>query len=226
MKLKNEFFNRIQTKVKGIGENYECGDILIREDINTGICRAYSKNAKDIIKTDTISNAEIRKFIPNIEDEKDTIAYRVLALPAGRCKVINDQTDQFNLYRFQSVFYALSGKQINFYERITKDSIEELIRQYQSQKELMKYFKLERLYFKKDACYIGKYIEDGEIKYEELCGDVLSKFNYEDYGIELKKTVATSESLKDFGQHKTTLRFTVQAVQEIIKQDRERENRR
>lgn len=222
----NGFMKRIQTKVKGIGETYECGDILIREDVNTGICRAYSRGTKDVIKTDVISIAEIREWIPNIENENDTISYRALALPGGRCRAINDQTDQFNLYQFQSVFYALTGKQISFCERVTKDTIKELINQYCSEKQLMKYFKLERLYFKKDACYIGKYMEEGEIKYEELCGNVLSKFNYEDYGIELKKTVASSESLKDFGQHKTTLKFTNQALQKIIEQDRQKERGR
>lgn len=222
----NSFKERIQTKVKGIGETYECGDILIREDANTGICRAYSQSTKDVIKTDVISNAEIREIIPNIEDERDSISYRVLGLPAGRCKAINDQTDEFSLYRFQSVFYALSGKQIPCYERVTKDTIRKLIYQYCSKKQLMKYFKLERLYFKKDACYIGKYIEDGEIKYEELCGNVLSRFNYEDYGIELKKPIVTNACLENFGERKATLKFTNKALQEIIEQDREKESGR
>lgn len=226
MSKRSEFFNRIKTKVQGVGETYECGDILIREDANTGICRAYSRRTEDVIRTDVISNVEIRKFISNIEDEKDSISYRCLALPGGRCKVINDQREQFSLYRLPSVIYALSGNNISFYERVTKDYIEELIHQYQSQKELMKYFKLERLYLKKDACYIGKYIEDGEIKYEELCGNVLSKFRYEDYGIGLKKSVVTNECLKDFGEHKTTLKFTARALQEIIERDREKESGR
>lgn len=222
----NSFTEKIKEKVKGIGETYECGDILIREDINTGICRAYSRGTKDVIETNVISNSEIRKRIPNIEYEKDTISYKILVLPGGRIKVINDKADQYSLYRFNSVFYALSGKQMQFYERVSKDTIMEVMNQYSLEKQLMKYFKLERLYFKKDACYIGKYLENGKIKYEELCGNVLSKINYEDYGIELKKTVASSEFLKDFGQHKTTLKFTNQALQNIIEQDRERENNR
>lgn len=224
--MTNSFMERIKTKVKGLGETYECGDILIREDINTGICRAYSKDTKDVIKTDLISSAEIREFIPNIEDKSDVISYRALALPGGRCRAINDQTNQFNLYRFQSVFYALSGKSLPKYERVTKDFIKELISQYQSQKELMKYFGLERLYFNKDACYIGKYVDGGEIKYEELSGNVFSKFRYEDYGRELKKVIVDSEDLENFGEHKTTLRFTNKALQEIIEQDREKESRR
>lgn len=219
----NSFMERIQTKVEGIGKTYECGDILIREDANTGICRAYSQSTEDAIRTDIISNTEIRKFIPNIEDEKDFISYRCLVLPGGRCKVINDQSEQFSLYQLTSVIYALSGNKCPFYERVTKDYIEELIRQYESQRELMKYFKLERLYFKKDACYIGKYIEDGEIKYEELCGNVLSRFRYEDYGILLKKSIVDNECLKDFEEYKVTLEFTDKALQKIIEQDREKE---
>ncbi len=222
--MTNSFMERIQTKVKGIGETYECGDILIREDINTGICRAYSKSKKDVIKTDVISNVEIRKFIPNIEDKNDSVSYRALALPGGRCKVINDQKEQFSLYRFPSVFYALSGKSLPYYEIVTKDTIRELINQYQSQKGLMKYFWLERLYFKKDACYIGKYVDGGEIKYEELSGNVLSRFRYEDYGRELKKVIVDNGCLEDFGEYKTTLKFTNKALQEIIKQDREKES--
>ncbi len=224
MSTRNEFFNRIKTKVKGIGETYECGDILIREDINTGICRAYSRSTKDVIRTDVISNAEIREWIPNIEDENDTISYKALALPGGRTRVINNQADQFNLYRLQAVSYALLGKQISPYERVTKDTIKELMDKYDAEKQLMKYFELERLYFKQDACYIGKYMEEGKIKYEELCGNVLSKFNYEDYGIELKKTVVSTNSIEDFGQHKATLRFTNQALQKVIEQDRKRES--
>lgn len=226
MSAKNEFFNRIKTKVKGVGETYECGDILIREDIDTGICRAYSRGTKDVIRTDVISNAEIRNWIPNIEDENDVISYKALALPGGRTRVINDQAEQFSLYRFQALSYALSGKWIHFYERVTKDAIKELMDKYASEKQLMKYFKLERLYFKQDACYIGKYMEEGEIKYEELCGNVLSKFNYEDYRIEWKKTVASTESIEDFGHYKASLKFTNQALQEIIEQDREKESRR
>lgn len=226
MSTKHEFFSRIKTKVKGIGKTYECRDILIREDINTGICKAYSKSTGDVIRTEVISNAEIRKFIPNIEDENDSISYRCLGLPGGRCKVINDQREEFSLYRLSTVIYALLGNKIPFYEIVTKDSIEELICQYQAEKELMKYFKLERLYFKKDACYIGKYIEDGEIMYEELCGNILSRFRYEDYRRELKKTIVTNECLKDFGEYKTTLKFTDKAVQKIIEQDREKDSRR
>lgn len=222
----NSFRERILTKVKGIGDTYECGDILIREDVDTGICRAYSRGTKDVIKTDVISNAEIRKFIPNIEDKNDLVSYRVLALPGGRCKVINDQKEQFSLYRFQSMFYALSGKSLSYYERVTKNTIKELISQYQSQKGLMKYFLLERLYFKEDACYIGKYVDEGEIKYEELSGNVPSGFKYEDYGRRLKKVVVNNGGLEDFGDRKITLKFTNKALQEIIEQDREKESGR
>lgn len=70
------------------------------------------------------------------------------------------------------------------------------------------------------------YVDGGEIKYEELSGNVFSKFRYEDYGRELKKVIVDSEDLENFGEHKTTLRFTNKALQEIIEQDREKESRR
>lgn len=224
--MTKSFMDRIQVKVKGIGETYECGDILIREDINTGECRAYSRNTKDVFQTDVISSTEIREFIPNIEDKTDVISYRALALPGGRCRAINDQKDQFNLYRLQSVFYALSGKSLQHHEIVTKDFIKELISQYQAQKELMKYFKLEKLYFNKEACYIGKYKEGEKIKYEELFGNLLpSEFRYEDYGIESKETVVTDECLENFGERKkSALKFTPKALQEIIEQDRNKED--
>lgn len=65
---------------------YECGNILIKEDIDTEMCKAYYMQ-----NGEKINNEEIRVFLANIEDERDIISYKILFLPGGRCKKINEQ---------------------------------------------------------------------------------------------------------------------------------------
>ena len=82
----NSFMEGIQTKVEGIKEVYECGNILIKEDIDTRMCKAYNMQ-----NGEKINNEEIRVFLANIEDERDIISYKILFLPGGRYKKINEQ---------------------------------------------------------------------------------------------------------------------------------------
>lgn len=212
MSIKNEFFSRVQTKVEGIKEVYKCSDILIKEDIDTGICKAYSmQNGKKI------NNEEIRIFLANIEDERDIISYKMLFLPGGRCKNINEQ-ERSSLYTFCSLSYALSGEDVSSYAMVTKDKVNDLIRLYQSQKQFMKYIELEKVRINGNVAYIGKYIKNGVVKQEELFGNVIS--NIDINNIAEAKVLANNRCLQDFKSENNSLTFTTRALQTIV--DRER----
>ncbi len=214
MSTKNEFFSRVQTKVEGIKEVYKCSDILIKEDIDTGICKAYSMQ-----NGEKINNEEIRVFLANIEDEKDIISYKMLFLPGGRCKKINEQ-ERSSLYTFCSLSYALSGEDVSRYAMVTKDKVNELIKSYQSQKQFMKYIELEKLRINGNVAYIGKYIKNGVINQEELFGNVIS--NIDINNITEAELLANNSCLQDFKSENNSLKFTTRALQTIVDRKREK----
>lgn len=214
MSTKNEFFSRVQTKVEGIKEVYECSNILIKEDIDTRICKAYSMQ-----NGEKINNEEIRVFLANIEDERDIISYKMLFLPGGRCKKINEQEGS-SLYTFCSLSYALSGENISRYAMVTRDKINELIRLYQSQRQFMKYIELKKVTTNENVAYIGKYIKNGVINQEELFGNVIS--NIDINNIVESKVIADNSCLQDFKSENNSLKFTTRALQTIVDRKREK----
>lgn len=209
----NSFMEGIQTKVEGIKEVYECGNILIKEDIDTRMCKAYNMQ-----NGEKINNEEIRVFLANIEDERDIISYKILFLPGGRCKKINEQ-ERSSLYTFCSLSRALSGEDISRYAIVTKDKVNELIRLYQSQKQFMKYIELEKVRINANVAYIGKYIENGVVKQEELFGNVIS--NIDINNIAEAKVLANNSYLQDFKSENNSLKFTTRALQTIVDRNRE-----
>lgn len=209
----NSFMERIQTKVEGIKDVYECGNILIKEDIDIGMCKAYNMQ-----NGEKINNEKIRVFFANIEDERDIISYKILFLPGGRCKKINEQ-EMSSLYTFCSLSHALSGEDISRYAMVTKDKVNELIRLYQSQKQFMKYIELEKVRINGNVAYIGKYIENGVVKQEELFGNVIS--NIDINNIAEAKVIANNSCLQDFKSENNSLKFTTRALQTIVDRNRE-----
>lgn len=209
----NSFMEGIQTKVEGIKEVYECGNILIKEDIDTRMCKAYNMQ-----NGEKINNEEIRVFLANIEDERDIISYKILFLPGGRYKKIND-TRRSSLYTFCSLSRALSGEDISRYAIVTKDKVNELIRLYQSQKQFMKYIELEKVRINANVAYIGKYIENGVVKQEELFGNVIP--NIDINNIAEAKVLANNSYLQDFKSENNSLKFTTRALQTIVDRNRE-----
>lgn len=213
----NSFMERIQTKVEGIKNVYECASILIKEDTNTGICKAYYSQ-----KVEKINNNEIKEILTNIEDDRDMISYKILFLPAGRVKRINEQEGSY-LYTFCSLTRAISGEYLFGGEIVTKDKINELISLYQSQKQSMKYTNLKQVRIKGKVTYIGEYIENGVIKSEELFGNVIS--NVDINNIEESKVIVDNSYLQDFKSENNSLKFTTKAIQTIIDRNRALESR-
>lgn len=215
----NDFKNSIQVKVEGINKVYEIRDVYLRENHNTGECMAYSK--KGIEKVDDTS---IKVFLANIEDESDIISYKTLALPGGRIRYFNEQKDEFNLYSFKNVFEALSGESPSTYDKMTKNQINKLIEQYRSERALMKYVELGRITVNGLDAYIGKYIEQGRLKKEELFGgNVLSRFGLvEDINNLEGQAIATTRYFQNFRPQYYGLKFTPKALQNIIEKDKNR----
>lgn len=166
----NNFKKSMQVEVEGITEVYEIGDIYLRENHSTGECMAYSFE-----NGEKINDSEVRMFLANIEDESDRISYKILSLPGGRLKMINEKEDEFSLYKFESIFRALSGERLPTYTMVTKSQIDKLIDQYRVEKSLMKYFELEKVTVYGLDAYVGKYLEQGKVKQEELFGNVFSR---------------------------------------------------
>lgn len=213
----NNLKERIRTKVEGIKEIYDCSSILIKEDINTGICMAYSTRGYK-----KLNEQETEMFHTNIEDESDVISYKILFLPEGRIKKINEQKDEFNLYEFRSLFHALFGEDISPYANISKNKINELVELYQSQKQFMKYIELGKVRHNEKVSYIGKYLENGVIKQKELYGNVFSDINLEDINKRLEfKTLLENSYLQDFESENNSLKFTISALRNVIDRDRE-----
>lgn len=213
----NDFKNSIQVRIEGINKVYEIRDVYLRENHNTGECMAYSTK-----NSEKVDDTSIEVFLANIEDESDIISYKILCLPGGRSKRINEQKDEFNLYNFGNVFEALSGESLSSYDKITKSQIDKLIERYRSEKPLMKYFELEMVTFFGEDAYIGKYLEQGRRGEEELFGNVLSKIDLENIKNQKSQVIITNEHLQDFKLQDCTLKFTARALQNIIEKDKNR----
>lgn len=218
----NGFFESLRTKVKGIESMHQCGDILIKEDVKTGECTAYSRE-DDKKKKRLIDMAEVEITIPNINNNADNVAYRVISLPGGRCRVINNQEGKFSLHSLGDICYGLSGEEVSPSVILDESTIQEYIRRYQKQRGQMTYLELVRAEYNGQSVYIGK----NEEGYEELFGNVLLKMNEE----ELDKLVRQGEVLAgcmyDFGSSKCSyIGFTKEALQNIAQRDKEREERK
>lgn len=218
----NNFKKSIQAEVEGIKEVYESRNIYLRENNNTGKCMSYFE--KNIEKEDDTS---VRVFLANIEDESDIISYKTLALPGGRIRYFNEQKDEFYLYTFENVFQALSGEVLSPHAMITKRQIDKLIEQYRSEKALMKYVELKRITVNGLDAYIGKYIEQGRFKKEELfAGNVLSRFGLVEYIEDINnqegQVIATTRYFRNFRPQYYGLKFTTKALQNIIEKDKNR----
>lgn len=219
----NNFLKSIRTKVKGIESMHQCGDILIKEDIRTGECVAYSReNTKKKRKLIDISEVEIS--VPNINDSTDYVSYRVLSLPGGRCRVINNQSDKFSLHSLQDICYGVSGEEILPSAMLDEQTIQEYIRRYQDQKQLMRYVELAKVKHNGQTAYIGTYVEKDECKYEELFGNVLLGIDMEDIDGQIREKEMLAQRMYDFGSRKcSSIGFTKKALQNIAQRDRERE---
>lgn len=212
----NSFKKGIQAKIKGAEKRYEVKDIFIKEDNNTGICGAYIRG-----ETEKISIAEYRRILVNIEDEKDIITYKVIALPGGRCRTINEQANKFSLYSFGSMFQVLYGEEKTPYMMTTKQEIDELISLYEAQKQSMKYYRLEEVNCKGKVIYIGTYSEEGKIVEEELFGNALSEITWEQLDKQRRKVIVDSSCLQDFIRQRYNLNFTKDALQNIVERNRD-----
>lgn len=210
----NNFKKSMQVEVEGITEVYEIGDIYLRENHSTGECMAYSFE-----NGEKINDSEVRMFLANIEDESDRISYKILSLPGGRLKMINEQEDEFSLYKFESIFRALSGERLPAYTMVTKSQIDKLIDQYRVEKSLMKYFELEKVTVYGLDAYVGKYLEQGKVKQEELFGNVFSRVDLTSINDQRRQVIIDNKCLQDFKSQTRTLKFTAKAVEYIIEKD-------
>lgn len=210
----NNFKKSMQVEVEGITEVYEIGDIYLRENHSTGECMAYSFE-----NGEKINDSEVRMFLANIEDESDRISYKILSLPGGRLKMINEKEDEFSLYKFESIFRALSGERLPAYTMVTKSQIDKLIDQYRVEKSLMKYFELEKVTVYGLDAYVGKYLEQGKVKQEELFGNVFSRVDLTSINDQRRQVIIDNKCLQDFKSQTRTLKFTAKAVEYIIEKD-------
>lgn len=210
----NDFKKSMQVKVEGITEVYEIGNIYLRENHSTGECMAYSfENSEEI------NDSEVRMFLANIEDESDRISYKILFLPGEDLKRINEQEDEFSLYKFGSIFQALSGEELPSYTMITKSQIDEIIDQYRLEKSLMKYFELDKVTVYGFDAYVGKYLEQGKVKQEELFGNVFSRVDLKCIKDQRRQLIIDNKCLQDFESQTHTLKFTAKAIEHIIEKD-------
>lgn len=213
----NDLKKSIQVEVEGIKQVYESRDIYVRENHSNGERMVYS-----IKNGEKINDSEIRVFLANIEDESDRISYKILSLPGEGLKMINEQKDEFSLYKFGSIFQALSGEELSPYAMITKSQIDKLIEQYRLEKSLMKYFELEKVNIYGLDAYVGKYLEEGRVKQEEVFGNVFSRVGLEGINNQRGQVIINNECLQDFESQSHTLKFTAKALEHIIEKDRNR----
>lgn len=213
----NDFKKNIQAEVEGIKQVYESSDIYVRENHSNGECRVYS-----IKNGEKINDSGVRMFLANIEDESDRISYKILSLQGEGLKMINEQEDKFSLYKFGSIFQALSGERLLEYTMITKSQIDKLIDQYRLEKSLMKYFELEKVTVYGLDAYVGKYLEQGRVKQEELFGNVFSRVGLTSINDQRRQVIIDNKCLQVFESQSQTLKFTAKAVEHIIEKDRNR----
>lgn len=83
----------------------------------------------------------------------------------------------------------------------------------------MKYIELEKVRINANVAYIGKYIENGVVKQEELFGNVIP--NIDINNIAEAKVLANNSYLQDFKSENNSLKFTTRALQTIVDRNRE-----
>lgn len=206
-------------KVEENEKKYEIRDIYIKVNNNTGKCIAYFREG-----IEQIGDYEFRRFLTNIEDERDIISYTELGFPGGPYRKTSGQGDEFSLYNFKSMYYVLLGEEPIPYMMITKHQIDELISQYESQRQSMKYYELEEVRCKGKVAYIGRYLESGDAMEKELFGNVFFESGCGWKGVDngSRRILANNRCLKEFNDQKN-LNFTESALQNIVERNREKE---
>lgn len=213
-----DFKKEIRATVKGIGKSYESRDIYIKENNNTGQCIAHFRKG-----IEQIGDSEFRRFLINIENQKDIISYREIMLPGGRYKKISGQGDDFSLYNFNSMFQALYGEKKSPFEMITEHDINQLISLYETQRQSMRYYEFEEVRCKGKAAYIGRYLESGAIIEKELLGDVFLEecgWDWKRIDDGSRRILINSRCLKEFSDQKHNLKFSESTLQNIVERNK------